>query len=75
MTKVGVCIAIYNHVSYVNQEERLDMRLVIVIRFEYSGSLFAARVISFVQGKCKIFGDWSGCGWNGNDSDNLIIIH
>jgi hypothetical protein len=51
------------------------MRLVIVTGFESSGSVFAARVISFVLGKCKNFGDWSGYGWNGNNGDNFIIIH
>lgn len=51
------------------------MRLVIVTGFESSGSVFAARVISFVLGTCKNFGDWNGYGWNGSSGDDLIIIH
>lgn len=51
------------------------MRLVVITGFESSGSVFLARVVSVVLGKCAKFGDWSGYGWNGEQGDDLIIIH
>ena len=50
-------------------------RLIIVTGFESSGSVFAARIVSFVLGKCSKFGDWNGYGWNGKYGEELVIIH
>jgi hypothetical protein len=50
-------------------------RLVIILGFESSGSVFCGRVISYVLGKCSRFGEWNGYGWNGNIGDDLVIIH
>lgn len=52
-------------------------RLIIVTGFESSGSAFAARIISFVLGKCSKFGDWDVMtkNWNGKYGENLVIIH
>lgn len=50
-------------------------KLLIITGFESSGSVFTARVASFVMKKCSKFGDWNGYGWNGKKGDDLIIIH
>ena len=50
-------------------------RLIIVTGFESSGSVFAARIVSFVLGKCSKFGDWNGYGWNGKYGEKLVIVH
>ncbi len=50
-------------------------KLIVVTGYESSGSVFTAKIISFVMKKCKRFGDWSGYGWNGKKGDNLVIIH
>ena len=50
-------------------------RLVIILGFESSGSVFCGRVISYVLDKCSRFGEWKGYGWNGNIGDDLVIIH
>ena len=50
-------------------------RLIIILGFESSGSVFAARIVSFVLGKCAKFGDWNGYGWNGKYGEELVIVH
>ena len=50
-------------------------RLIIILGFESSGSVFCGRVISYVLDKCSRFGEWKGYGWNGNIGDDLVIIH
>ncbi len=52
-----------------------NKRLIIIVGFESSCSVFLARVVSHVLGKCDRFGAWSGYGWNGAPGDDLVILH
>ena len=50
-------------------------RVLVVLGYESSGSVFAAKVISYVTGKCLFFGEWHGYGFNGSIGDDLVILH
>lgn len=50
-------------------------RVVVITGFESSGSVFLARVVSHVLGRCEKFGNWSGYGWNGKANQDLVIVH
>lgn len=50
-------------------------RLIVVTGFESSGSVFLAKIVSHVTGKCRDFGDWKGYGWNGAPGDAVVVAH
>ena len=50
-------------------------KLIIITGFESTGSVFVAKVISYVTGKCQTYGSWSGYGVNGSVDDELVILH
>lgn len=52
-----------------------NKKLVVVTGFESSGSVFAAKVVSLVLGKCSRFGEWNGYGLNGVEGDEVVVLH
>ena len=50
-------------------------KALVVLGYESSGSVFTAKVISYVTGKCSFFGEWNGYGFNGSIGDDLVILH
>jgi hypothetical protein len=47
----------------------------VILGYESSGSVFTAKVISHVLGKCRHFGQWHGYGFNGQPGDDIVILH
>ncbi len=47
----------------------------IVLGPESSGSVFIARVISFVIGHCRTFGEWNGYGFNDSIGADKLVLH
>jgi hypothetical protein len=50
-------------------------KALVVLGYESSGSVFAAKVVSYVTGKCSYFEEWNGYGFNGSIGDDLVILH
>ena len=42
---------------------------------ESSGSVFISKVVSYVVGKDKVYGEWDGYGWNGELGDDIVCLH
>jgi hypothetical protein len=47
----------------------------VILGYESSGSVFTAKVVSHVVGKCAQFGDWNGYGFNGAIGDDLVVLN
>ncbi len=47
----------------------------VVLGFEGSGSVFIAKVISYVVGSCKNFEDWNGYGFNKKIGEDNLVLH
>ncbi len=47
----------------------------IVVGPESSGSVFIARVVSYVIGHCQAFGDWDGYGFNDDIGADKLVLH
>ena len=47
----------------------------VVLGFEGSGSVFIAKVISYVVGACKNFEDWNGYGFNKKIGEDKLVLH